>query len=43
MKVERMIKSDVDTFQVGDIINLTLSDGEQAQAMAMKQDAGGLL
>ena len=43
MKVERMIKSDVDTFQVGDIINLTLSDGEQAQAMAMKQEQDGMI
>ena len=43
MKVERMIKSDVDTFQVGDIINFTLSNGEQVQAMAMKQEQDGMI
>ena len=27
MKVKRMIKSDVDTFKVGDIIKVKLTDG----------------
>lgn len=35
MKVKRMIKSDVSTFNVGDIINVRLTDGEKAQAMAV--------
>lgn len=43
MKVERMIKSDVDTFQVGDIINLTLSADERVQAMAMKQEQDSMI
>lgn len=35
MKVKRMIKSDVDTFRVGDIIKFKLTDGEKVQAMAV--------
>lgn len=34
MKVKRMIKSDVDTFKVGDIIKVKLTDGVKVQAMA---------
>ena len=30
MKVKRMIKSDVDTFKVGDIIKVKLTDGVKA-------------
>lgn len=37
MKVKRMIKSDVETFQVGDIISFKLTDGEKVHAMAVKQ------
>ena len=33
MKVKRMIKSDVDTFKVGDIIKVKLTDGVKVQAM----------
>lgn len=36
MKVKRMIKSDVDTFKVGDIIKVKLTDGVKVQAMAMR-------
>lgn len=43
MKVTRMTTADVDSFQVGDIINFTLADGEQAQAMAMKQEQDGMI
>lgn len=32
MKVKRMIKSDVDTFKVGDIIKVKLTDGVKVQA-----------
>lgn len=35
MKVKRMIKSDVDTFKVGDIIKVKLTDGVKVQAMAI--------
>lgn len=38
MKVKRMIKSDVDTFRVGDIIKFKLTDGEKVQAMAVQQE-----
>lgn len=38
MKVKRMIKSDVDTFKVGDIIKVKLTDGVKVQAMAMQQE-----
>lgn len=38
MKVKRMIKSDVSTFKVGDIIKVRLTDGEKAQAMAVQQE-----
>lgn len=34
MKVKRMIKSDVDTFKVGDIIKVKLTDGVKVQANA---------
>lgn len=43
MKVKRMIKSDVDTFQVGDIIKFKLTDGEKVQAMAVQQEKDGML
>lgn len=43
MKVKRMIKSDVDTFQVGDIIKFKLTDGEKVQAMAVQQENYGML
>ena len=43
MKVKRMIKSDVDTFKVGDIIKIRLTDGVKVQAMAMKQEEDGMI
>lgn len=43
MKVKRMIKSDVDTFRVGDIIKFKLTDGEKVQAMAVQQENDGML
>ena len=43
MKVKRMIKSDVDTFKVGDIIKVKLTDGVKVQAMAMKQEEDGMI
>ena len=35
MKVKRMIKSDVDTFKVGDIIKVKLTDGVKVQALSL--------
>ena len=43
MKVKRMIKSDVDTFKVGDIIKVKLTDGVKVQAMAMQQEEDGVI
>lgn len=43
MKVKRMIKSDVSTFKVGDIIKVRLTDGEKAQAMAVQQEEDGMI
>jgi hypothetical protein len=43
MKVKRMIKSDVDTFKVGDIIKVKLTDGVNVQAMAMQQEEDGMI
>lgn len=43
MKVKRMIKSDVDTFRVGDIIKFKLTDGEKVQAMAVQEENDGML
>lgn len=38
MKVKRTIKCDVDTFKVGDIIKIRLTDGVKVQAMAVQQE-----
>ena len=43
MKVKRMIKSDVDTFKVGDIIKVKLTDGVKVQAMAMQQEENSMI
>lgn len=43
MKVKRTIKSDVSTFKVGDIIEVRLTDGEKAQAMAVQQEEDGMI
>lgn len=43
MKVKRMIKSDVFTFKVGDIIKVKLTDGVKVHAMAMQQEVDGMI
>lgn len=43
MKVKRKIKSDVDTFKVGDIIKVKLTDGTKVQAMAMQQEEDNMV
>lgn len=37
MKVKGMIESDVDTFKVGDVIEVKLADGVKVQAMAVQE------
>lgn len=36
MKVKRYVEQDVTDFNVGDIIEFTMSNGEYVQAMAVK-------
>lgn len=44
MKVLRTINVDPDSkFQEGDVINFTLNDGEEVQALAVKQENDGML
>ena len=43
MKVKKMIKSDVSTFKVGDVIKVRLTDGEKALAMAVQQEEDGMI
>lgn len=43
MKTKRMVKSDVDTFKVGDIIKFKFTDGVKAQAMAVQQEGDGMI
>lgn len=43
MKVKRTIKCDVDTFKVGDIIKVKLTDNVKVQAMAMQQEEEGMI
>ena len=43
MEVKRTIKTDVESFEVGDIIKFTLKDGENAQAKAVKKTDEGML
>lgn len=43
MKVKRTIKCNVDTFNVGDIIKVKLTDGVKVRAMAMQQEEGGTI
>jgi len=43
MKVTRKIEVDSDGFYIGDIINFELNDGEEVQAMAVKQTDKGML
>lgn len=43
MKVKGMIESDVDTFKVGDVIEVKLADGVKVQAMAVQQEKDGMV
>ena len=43
MEVKRTIKTDVESFEVGDIIKFKLTDGEKVKAMAVRQEANGML
>lgn len=43
MEVMRFVKQDVTNFNVGDIIGFTLTNGEEVQAMAMKETESGML
>lgn len=43
MKVMRFVEQNVANFNIGDIINFTLVDGEEVQAMAMKELDDGML
>lgn len=43
MKVKRFVEQDVTDFNVGDIIEFTMSNGEYAQAMAVKKLNVGML
>ena len=43
MKVKRMVTVDTDAFKVGDIIEVKLTDGVKVEAMAVKQEANGMI
>ena len=43
MEVKRTIKTDVESFELGDVISFTLKDGEKVQAEAVKQTDEGML
>lgn len=43
MEVKRTIKTDVESFEVGDIIKFKLKDGEKVQAKAVKKTDEGML
>ena len=43
MEVKRTIKTDVESFEMGDVISFTLKDGENAQAKAVKKTDEGML
>lgn len=43
MKVKRIRSVDVDTFKVGDIIEVKLTDGVKVEAMAVKQEKDGMI
>ena len=43
MKVERTVKIDVNTFEVGDIIKFKLTDGTKVKAIAVQKDAGDMI
>ena len=43
MEVKRTIKTDVESFEMGDVISFTLKDGEKVQAKAVKKTDEGML
>ena len=43
IEVKRMVKVNVDTVQVGDIIKFKLTNGAKARAMAMQQEEDGMI
>ena len=43
MKVKGIIESDIDTFKVGDVIEVKLADGVKVQAMAVQQEEDGMI
>lgn len=43
MKVKRTIKTDVESFELGDVISFKLKDGEKVQAKAVKKTDEGML
>lgn len=43
LKVKRTTDIDTDSFRVGDIIQFKLTDGEDIEAMAVKQESDGML
>ena len=43
MIVKRMIKTETDKFEIGDIISFKLTDGEKIKAMAVRETAEGML
>ena len=43
MEVKRIIKTDVESFEMGDVISFKLKDGEKVQAKAVKKTDEGML
>lgn len=43
MKLFRTNEIDTDSFKVGDVISFTLNDGEEVEALAVKQEQDGML
>src|SRR5574344_1818406 len=43
MEVKRTIKTDVDSFELGDVISFELKDGEKVQAKAVQKTDEGML
>ena len=43
MEVKRTIKTDVESFEMGDVISFTLKDGEKVQAKAVKNTDEGMM
>ena len=43
MEVKRTIKTEVESFELDDVISFKLKDGEKVKAMAVRQEANGML